>query len=168
MTGGAYFIGFFLAEIAVLLVARHEEVSPLFAVMVCIYPVFETLFSIYRRRVLRDVSPGAPDGIHLHSLIYRRLMRWAVGVRDARAMTRRNSMTAPYLWTLCVFSLAPALLFWQSSLAIALCLVLFGVAYVGLYWRIVRFKTPKWLVLRSNGVPGEHEPKAAPSTGKPE
>ncbi|KAI1697478.1 glycosyl transferase family 4 domain-containing protein [Ditylenchus destructor] len=92
--GGAYFMGFYLAEIGILIIHRHPEVSPLFALMVCIYPVFETLFSIYRRRFLRNTNPGDPDGIHLHSLIYRRLMRWAIGARDARLMTRRNSMTA--------------------------------------------------------------------------
>ncbi|UXH77619.1 MraY family glycosyltransferase [Roseateles amylovorans] len=148
--GGAYFMGFYLAEIGILLISRHAQVSPLFALMVCIYPVFETLFSIYRRRVLRDASPGAPDGIHLHSLIYRRLMRWAIGARDARVMTRRNSMTAPYLWTLCISSLAPALLFWDSTPMILGCMLLFGVAYVALYWRIVRFRTPKWMVFRGD------------------
>ncbi|WP_439952532.1 hypothetical protein, partial [Escherichia coli] len=70
---------------------------------------------IYRRKIVREVPPGLPDGIHLHSLIYRRLMRWAIGARDARAMTRRNSMTAPYLWMLCVSSLLPALAFWDST-----------------------------------------------------
>lgn len=148
--GGAYFMGFFLAEIGILLIARHAEVSPLFPLMVCIYPVFETVFSIYRRRFLRDASPGEPDGIHLHSLIYRRLMRWAVGARDARALTRRNSMTAPYLWMLCLTSLVPALLFWRSTVMLAACMLVFAVLYVGLYWRIVRFRTPKWLVFRAS------------------
>ncbi len=145
--GGAYFLGFYLAEIGILLIARNAEVSPLFPLMVCIYPVFETVFSMYRRKVIRAVPTGLPDGIHLHSLIYRRLMRWAIGARDARAMTRRNSMTAPYLWMLCVTSLVPALMFWHSTPLIAACMVLFGVTYVALYRRIVRFKTPKWLVV---------------------
>ena len=145
--GGAYFLGFYLAEIGILLIARNTEVSPLFPLMVCVYPVFETLFSMYRRKVIRAVPTGLPDGIHLHSLIYRRLMRWAIGARDARAMTRRNSRTAPYLWTLCISSLVPALAFWDSTPLIAACMVLFGVTYVALYRRIVRFKTPKWLVV---------------------
>jgi UDP-N-acetylmuramyl pentapeptide phosphotransferase/UDP-N-acetylglucosamine-1-phosphate transferase len=148
--GGAYFMGFFLAEIGLLLIARHSEVSPLFALMVCIYPVFETVFSIYRRRFIRATPPGLPDGIHLHSLVYRRLMRWAVGAKDAAAITRRNSMTAPYLWMLCMSSLAPALLFWDSTPLLAACLLLFSVTYVALYWRIVRFRTPKWLVFRAD------------------
>ncbi len=146
--GGAYFIGFFLAELSLLMIARNPEVSPLFALMVCIYPVFETVFSIYRRRFIRAVPPGEPDGIHLHSLIYRRLMRWGVGGQGARELMRRNSMTAPYLWTLCASSLVPALLLWNSTPGLLVCTVLFGVAYVALYWRIVRFRTPKWLVFR--------------------
>ncbi|TDP71440.1 MraY family glycosyltransferase [Roseateles toxinivorans] len=148
--GGAYFLGFYVAELSILLVARHSEVSPLFALMVCIYPVFETVFSIYRRRFLRASPPGLPDGIHLHSLVYRRVMRWAVGVSDVRMITRRNSMTAPYLWMLCTTSLVPALLFWDSTPMLAACIVLFGVSYVAIYWRIVRFRTPKWLVFRGS------------------
>lgn len=146
--GGAYFLGFYLAEIGILLIARNAEVSPLFPLMVCIYPVFETIFSMYRRKIIRAVPTGLPDGIHLHSLIYRRLLRWAIGARDARAMTRSNSLTAPYLWMLCVSSLVPALAFWDSTPLIAGCMLLFALTYVGLYRRIVRFKTPKWLVVK--------------------
>ncbi|MBB2484244.1 glycosyl transferase [Mitsuaria sp. WAJ17] len=143
--GGAYFLGFFLAELGIVLISRYEQVSPLFPLMVCIYPVFETVFSIYRRKFIRSVPPGLPDGIHLHSLIYRRVMRWASGQTDARHLTRRNSMTAPYLWALCTLSLIPALLFWDSSRMLAACIVLFGFVYVVIYWRIVRFRTPRWL-----------------------
>ena len=143
--GGAYFLGFFVAELSILLLVRNPEVSPLFPLLVCIYPVFETLFSIYRRRFLRAMPPSMPDGIHLHSLIYRRTMRWAVGDRSAKALTRRNSMTSPVLWLLCMASVVPAVLFWDESGAIAAFLLLFGVSYVVLYWRIVRFKSPRWL-----------------------
>lgn len=146
--GGAYFLGFFIAELSILLLARNPgEVSPLFPLLVCIYPVFETLFSIYRRRFLRAVPPSMPDGIHLHSLIYRRVIRWAVGSRSAKALTRRNSMTSPYLWLLCMFSVIPATLFWNNSAVLSAFLLVFAVSYVGLYWRIVRFKSPRWLKL---------------------
>ena len=108
-------------------------------------PVFETLFSIYRRRFLRAVPPSMPDGIHLHSLIYRRVLRWAVGNRSAKALTRRNSMTSPYLWALCMLSVVPAVLFWNNTGALAGFMAVFGLSYVGLYWRIVRFKAPRWV-----------------------
>jgi UDP-N-acetylmuramyl pentapeptide phosphotransferase/UDP-N-acetylglucosamine-1-phosphate transferase len=143
--GGAYFLGFFVAELSILLLVRNPEVSPLFPLLVCIYPVFETLFSIYRRQFLRAVPPSLPDGIHLHSLIYRRLVRWAVGDRSAKALARRNSATSPVLWLLCMSSVVPAVLFWQHSGVIAGFLFVFALGYVALYWRIVRFRSPRWL-----------------------
>jgi len=143
--GGAYFLGFWLAEVAILLLVRNPEVSPLFPLLVCIYPAFETVFSIYRRYWLRSLPPSMPDGIHLHSLLYRRLMRWAVGRSSARALTRRNSMTSPLLWMLCCAAVAPAMLFWNNTTVIALFLGLFASSYVLLYRRIVRFKAPRWL-----------------------
>lgn len=156
--GGAYLLGFLVAEIAILLLVRNPEVSPLFPLLVCIYPVFETLFSIYRRRFLRQVPPSMPDGIHLHSLIYRRMLRWAVGNRSAKALTRRNSMTSPYLWLLCMLSVVPAVLCWNNTMALLLFLVLFGLSYTALYWRIVRFKSPRWLfypAARNSQLPRE-------------
>ncbi len=144
--GGAYFLGFFLSEVCILLLVRNPgEVSPLFPLLVCIYPVFETLFSIYRRSFLRAVPATVPDGIHLHSLIYRRLLRWTMGPRSAKALTRRNSMTSPYLWLLCSLSLVPAVLFFDNTALLAFSLGLFGVSYVVLYWRIVRFRSPRWM-----------------------
>lgn len=143
--GGAYFLGFFVAELSILLLVRNDEVSPLFPLLVCIYPVFETLFSVYRRRVLRSRPPHLPDGIHLHTLVYRRLVRWAVGDRSARTMVRRNSAASPFLWALCSSSVVPAVLFWDESGVLAFFLALFGFSYVFLYWRIVRFRSPRWL-----------------------
>lgn len=146
--GGAYFLGFLVAELSILLLVRNPgEVSPLFPLLVCIYPAFETLFSIYRRTFLRAVPPSMPDGIHLHSLVYRRVLRWAVGDRSAKALTRRNSMTSPYLWLLCMLSVVPAVLFWDNTPVLALFLMLFAFSYLALYWSIVRFKAPRWLRL---------------------
>lgn len=146
--GGAYFLGFYLAELAILLLHRNPDVSPMFPLLLCFYPVFETLFSIYRRKVLRGRPVGMPDGVHLHSLIYRRFMRWAAGERTARELTRRNSMTSPYLWILCMLSVIPAMLWWNSTPILAGFILLFAVTYISLYWKIVRFRSPRWLVFR--------------------
>lgn len=146
--GGAYFLGFYLGELAILLVHRNPDVSPMFALLLGIYPVFETLFSIYRRRILRGRPVGMPDGAHLHSLIYRRFLRWAAGDRTARELTRRNSMTSPYLWILCTLSTIPAVLFWDNSRVLQGFILVFAVTYLTLYWRIVRFRSPRWMLLR--------------------
>lgn len=144
--GGAYFLGFYLAELAILLLHRNPQVSPMFPLLLCFYPVFETLFSMYRRRWLRGRPVGMPDGVHLHSLIYRRFLRWAAGERSARELTRRNSMTSPYLWMLCMMSVVPAVLWWDDTTMLRLFLLLFGLSYLALYWSIVRFRSPKWLL----------------------
>lgn len=146
--GGAYFLGFYVAELGILLIGRNPSVSPVFPLLICFYPVFETIFSIYRRSVVRGHQPSAPDGIHLHSLVFKRLMRWAVGSDDVRARTVRNSLTSPYLWVLCSTSVVPAVLFWNSSMLLGLFLLAFSLIYVTLYSRIVRFKTPRWLIFR--------------------
>jgi UDP-N-acetylmuramyl pentapeptide phosphotransferase/UDP-N-acetylglucosamine-1-phosphate transferase len=146
--GGAYLLGFLVGELSVLLLVRNLEVSPMFPLLLCAYPIFETIFSIYRKKFLRGISPGVPDGIHLHMLVYKRLMRWAVGHTNERRKTTRNSMTSPYLWLLCLLSVIPAVLWWDSTAVLSCFLFLFMLSYVMLYWSIVRFKTPKWLVWR--------------------
>jgi UDP-N-acetylmuramyl pentapeptide phosphotransferase/UDP-N-acetylglucosamine-1-phosphate transferase len=154
--GGAYFLGFILAELAVLLVARNPQVSPWYAALLLIYPAFETAFSVYRRFYLRGRSPGMPDGIHLHSLIFRRLVTWAAGERDGQAITRRNSMTSPYLWLLSLMAVGPATLFWRHTWLLILLCALFVVSYIWLYARIVRFRSPRWLIIERKNLKDKH------------
>jgi UDP-N-acetylmuramyl pentapeptide phosphotransferase/UDP-N-acetylglucosamine-1-phosphate transferase len=72
--GAAYFIGFALAQIWMLLLARNTEISTWFVVAVAAHPTMETVFSMYRRRVYgrRGGAFTAADRLHLHSLVYRR------------------------------------------------------------------------------------------------
>lgn len=146
--GGAYFLGFMIGELSVLLLVRHPQVSAWFPLLLCIYPVFETLFSIYRKRWLRGRSPGAPDGVHLHMLIYKRVVRWVVGSREAHHLTWRNSLTSPYLWLLSSLGVIPAVLFWQAPIMLMLCVAAFSVGYVMLYRKLVLFRIPKWMVVK--------------------
>ena len=145
--GGAYFVGFMLAELAIILVMRHPNVSAWYPVLMVIYPIFETLFSIYRRRILRGVPAGYPDGVHLHTLIYKRLLRWAIGSKEERQRLRRNSMTAPYLWMLSLLAVAPATLFWHNTAVLVPFILVFIITYVWLYSSIVRFKSPRWMII---------------------
>ncbi|HEX4235413.1 MAG TPA: glycosyltransferase, partial [Caldimonas sp.] len=152
--GGAYFLGFILAELSVLLLARNAVVSPIFPLLLCAYPIFETLFTMYRRRVLRGVATAQPDGIHLHTLIHRRLIRLNLGPNASdRRHINRNSMTSPYLWLLCLLSIIPSVLWWDSTRVLSIFLFLFILLYVFLYWRIVRFRTPRWLGARREPRP---------------
>ncbi|MBU3540838.1 glycosyltransferase [Polynucleobacter sp. UB-Tiil-W10] len=148
--GGAYLIGFWIAELSVLLTSRHPEVSKWFPLLLCLYPIFETIFTIYRRVVLKRVHPGMPDASHLHQLIYRRVVRLSSGVESGKGRAYRNSMTSPYLWLICLLAVIPAVLFWRSHLILkAFCLV-FAITYIWIYWAIVRYKIPEYLIYRKD------------------
>lgn len=142
--GGAYLIGFWIATLTILLVSRHPEISPWFALLINGYPILETMFTIYRRKIHQGKSPGHPDGIHFHTLIYRRIL--GADLHENKWFSS-NARTAPYLWALAGFSITPAVLWWNSTPILVAACFLFVVIYVWLYARIVKFKTPRWLHL---------------------
>ncbi len=142
--GGAYLIGFWVASLSVLLVSRHPNVSPWFALLINAYPIIETLFTIYRRKIHQGKSPGLPDGIHFHTLIYRRILSPKHIVTE-QPWFDANSKTSPYLWTLAGFGIVPSVLWWQSTPILMCFALLFIISYVWLYKRIVIFRTPSWM-----------------------
>lgn len=150
---GAYLIGFFIAELAILLVARNPAVSPWFPVLLCSYPVFETLFTIYRRVVIRHSHPGVPDVAHLHHLIYKRLVRWLVGSRLPGPRARRNALTSPYLWLIASVGVVPAVLLWNRTVPLIVGALCFAALYIYGYARIARFRAPGWMILRRGHLP---------------
>jgi UDP-N-acetylmuramyl pentapeptide phosphotransferase/UDP-N-acetylglucosamine-1-phosphate transferase len=134
--GGSYFIGFALAWVAVLLIERNPGVSPFAALTVCVHPVTEVLFSIFRRKVRKD-HPGMPDRLHFHSLVKRRYVaRWfgqySNDVRNSitGAMIGFMTLTAVVLASLTHASVA-------GSVAAFVCLAL---GYVAIYARMVKHR----------------------------
>lgn len=135
--GGAYVSGFWVAEIAVLIIIRQPEISPWQVLAICAYPVIEVMYSIYRRKVIRKCSPGAPDRLHLHTLLYRRLVcRWMPA--STRPRWKSNSIVACIvtLW-LCLASFAAVTVGdkpWMAFNLVALQVLL----YMAVYARLVR------------------------------
>ena len=144
--GGAYLIGFWIAVVSVLLVARHSNISPWFALLVNGYPILETIFTIYRRVIHQGKSPGLPDGIHFHTLIFRRILHGASTSKQKDRLTS-NARTAPYLWILSGLAVTPAILWWDSSFTLIFFSATFIISYVWVYKRVVMFKTPRWMHL---------------------
>jgi hypothetical protein len=113
-----------------------------FPLALAIYPVTETLYSMYRRKIRRTQAQQA-DALHLHSLVHKRLNRWAWDSR--RVSVIRNSITTTFFWVWQGASTIVVLLIWdQRSLLIAYCVFSVGL-YLGLYRMLVRFKAPKWM-----------------------
>jgi UDP-N-acetylmuramyl pentapeptide phosphotransferase/UDP-N-acetylglucosamine-1-phosphate transferase len=143
--GGAYLWGVVIALACVVLVMRHALVSPWFPVLLLIYPVWETFFSIWRK-AMRGQSPGVADALHFHQLIYRRIVRGVFDDDDeARRMLMRNNRTSPYLWGFTVLTVMPAVMFWHSTPWLIGFTALFVISYVWAYTSIIRFKVPGWL-----------------------
>ena len=76
--GGAYFLGFVLASVAVMVPMRNSDISPWISMVILAYPLLETGFSVIRK-IRRGNSPVQPDRLHLHMLVYRRLRRRLTG-----------------------------------------------------------------------------------------
>ncbi len=142
--GGAYVWGMVIAVACVSLVQRHPTVSPWFPMLLLIYPVWETMFSIYRK-LARGQSPGMADALHFHQLIFRRIVRVAFADDEARQLLARNNRTSPYLWLFAAATVVPAVLFWNRTWVLVIFCALFVATYVAAYLMIVRFKVPRWL-----------------------
>jgi UDP-N-acetylmuramyl pentapeptide phosphotransferase/UDP-N-acetylglucosamine-1-phosphate transferase len=132
--GGAYFLGFSLAWIAVLLIERNPSVSAFSALVICILPITEVLFSIFRRKVRND-HPGKPDGLHFHSLFQRRYVRkWFVKWHSLA----RNSLVGILMGLLSLVSAFLANLIYDNTLHCVITSSLFVLGYVAVFARMVR------------------------------
>lgn len=148
--GGAYLLGFWLAEMSILLLVRNPGVSIWLPMAIMVYPVFETLFSIYRRKFKRRTDPGQPDATHLHQLVYKRLIRIHVGSRIVLEKVARNSSVAPYFWCITGAFSFIALLLHKTSWALQLLSIAFAIVYVTLYQVLKTWKVPKQIIYRRN------------------
>jgi len=128
--GGAYFMGFLLAWVAVMLPMRNLSVSKWASLVACGYPLIETLFSMLRRS-LNNAHPGEPDSEHLHSLIKVKVVRRLFGNFPP---SLRNAMVSPFCW---LFSLAlsfAAVLFYADKVLLIGCFIGGLLLYSALYW----------------------------------
>ena len=155
--GGAYLLGFVIALVSVLLVARHPGVSWFLPLMLIIYPVTETLFSSYRKIIMRGTGAMRADGLHFHMLVHKRLNRWGWG--SHRYAAWRNSLTSTFFWVATTVTVFLGLAFWDNSFALVCLSIGIAVAYVWFYFRIVRFRVPRWMVLAERNQSDQMEMK---------
>jgi UDP-N-acetylmuramyl pentapeptide phosphotransferase/UDP-N-acetylglucosamine-1-phosphate transferase len=132
--GGAYFAGFALAWLAVLLPMRNETVSPWTSLLICAYPIIEVVYSIVRRRRGHQ-SPGDADRRHLHSLVATQFVQR----RFSRLHpTLQNSTVSVIMWGFASVPALAALAFYRHTDLLAICVAACAVAYHLIYQRITR------------------------------
>ncbi|MDD5247881.1 MAG: glycosyltransferase [Rhodocyclaceae bacterium] len=134
--GGAYLLGFLLAELSVLLVSHNPEVSTWFPLLLLIYPVFETVFSIYRRKFKLGLSPGAPDNKHMHQLIHAKLVLSQIPADNIFRQVETNSRVAKYFWCIAGALATLGAICWQSGYFLASFAAAFCWIYVFSYRRL--------------------------------
>lgn len=132
--GGAYLVGFMLAELSVMLVTRNPRVSPWFPMVLLSYPVTETFYSIYRRRFMLGLSPGQPDNRHLHQLIHDFVVLGAARQRSTELSSlEANSRVAKYLWIPSAVAIVAACSLWDTTRQLIATTIVCCIVYVICY-----------------------------------
>ncbi len=119
--GGAYFIGFMLAVVAILLNKNSNEagtnISPWFILCTLIHPVYEVIFSFFRKVVIEKESPFNPDPYHIHQFVFIYLAK------------KNNPMTTLIILPFVLINNLIAIQFYSNHLV----LVILAFSYVALY-----------------------------------
>ena len=146
--GGAYMLGVLLAWLAVMIAMRHPHtISPAAVLLICSYPVLETVFSMLRR-ARRGQKVDHPDRMHMHSLVYRRLVSKLLRKLCNKPQgTLCNAATAPIMWLFCAMPVAAGVYFHDNTFACWVALGVTAIAYDTIYRRLSQFR---WVVL---GIP---------------
>ncbi|MDO7252471.1 glycosyltransferase family 4 protein [Helicobacter cappadocius] len=119
--GGAYMLGFIIATLLAILTKESSGISAWFGLSIMIYPVWEVVFSIIRKK-LKKQSAMSPDGKHFHMLIHKKL--------------KSNPLTAVAIWLLNLPFMVLSVVFMQNAwMLIAICgafVVIYSVIYTKL------------------------------------
>lgn len=137
--GGAYFAGFTVAELGLLLVIR-DHVSPWSVLLLVGYPVTETLFSIIRRRFITRRSAAEPDAQHLHHLVNQWICAqpWST---DTRLGDLRNPLTTVVLWFFNAIAVVPGVCLRGDDKSTMAWIGAFVLAYGALYFSLYKAGT---------------------------
>ena len=136
---GAYICGIIISILSIALASRNNQISPWFIFSLNIYPIFETLFSIYRRYSSKKYHPGKADGVHLHSLIFKRYFKYKKSYAFKYCINPNSASSG------CLFALYAAwaiicIIFHTNSIALLLLSFGFCFLYLFIYVKIINFK----------------------------
>lgn len=148
---GSYFLGFAIAWACVRLSQTQPQVAPFAILLICIHPVFEALYSIWRR-MIRGQSCSHADRLHLHSLILRRVVRSSSSGlnRTLRVLFNGHDVSRAKPWIsnavggivvagMSIPAAVVAFISHNNSFYSTVACLLFAMGYVAIYARLVRF-----------------------------
>ncbi len=129
--GGAYSLGFMLAVLSIMIVKRNPGVSPWFALVCLIYPVWEVIFSFSRRMIIHRLSPLHPDSKHVHQLVFRNITK------------HNNPLTSLLIFPFVLFFNALAVLYYNNSTYLFIIAFIFITFYTLFYYVCSRWEMRK-------------------------
>lgn len=131
--GGAYFIGFMLAVVAILLNKNSAEngtnISPWFVLCTLIHPVWEVIFSFFRKAVIEKESPFQPDPYHIHQFVFIYLAN------------KNNPLTTLIILPFVLINNLIAIQFYDNHIALVLLALSYVTIYTGAY--LIMYKKQK-------------------------
>jgi len=162
--GGAYVLGFVIAVLLVVLVQRNPQVSPWFGLTAAALPVWETLYSIWRRRHA-DRATMQADQCHLHQLVRIRV-HWSIKHRALRRagvwaddwtpsdepakplpVDAPNGACSPILWLMHGAAVVAGVLYFDDTGSSILVFLGFAAIYVPIHRRLSRSRLKYRLAL---------------------
>lgn len=130
---GAYFFGFFISLITIVIFGDHPELPTWSAVIVLFYPALELLFSMCRK-VLEGQNPMHPDTHHLHLKIFYFLKH------DGMKPRVSNGLVMPFLGLIWAMPFILVVWVYQSLMLSIIALLVMILIYSGFYWALPRKK----------------------------
>jgi UDP-N-acetylmuramyl pentapeptide phosphotransferase/UDP-N-acetylglucosamine-1-phosphate transferase len=115
---------------------RNPNVSPWFPLLIMAYPIWETIYSMYRRKMQKKQKVGEPDSKHLHQLVYRSCLDTISEQYSKENAKKANSSVFPKITIWLIPITASGMVFWQSSITLIALALLFCVAYVMIYRKL--------------------------------
>ncbi len=136
--GGSYLLGFSLGEVAVL-ISNEPYTSAWYPFALLIYPVWEVLFSIIRRKKQGKGIMYA-DKLHLHTLLYYRVFKHIYKNQvKANSMASISILTVIFLFDLLVYMVR------ENEYLLTLYTLAFILLYIFVYRELVHFKFGKFI-----------------------
>jgi UDP-N-acetylmuramyl pentapeptide phosphotransferase/UDP-N-acetylglucosamine-1-phosphate transferase len=137
--GGAYLVGIWIAAITILMINRHSEISPWFAVLINAYPILETIYTIFRRTIYNKANIAHPDAMHLHSIIFRRF--YEKNCKNTGFFSA-NPKAAVVIWLVSIIPILTAVIFSKSTQALIAFFIIYSMFYVIFYnYMLKNFKS---------------------------
>jgi UDP-N-acetylmuramyl pentapeptide phosphotransferase/UDP-N-acetylglucosamine-1-phosphate transferase len=135
--GGAYFVGFALAWVAVLLPHRNPSITPWASLLISAYPIIEVLSSYLRRAFRANHHPSQPDRLHMHHLVHARITRQMFSKINR---IHHNGLTSPIVWLMVALPAVAATVIYTNKNWVLVSLIIFAIIYLVIYRRLAMFR----------------------------